>query len=117
MKYSTKQTIAIISGVFIALFGGVLSHTYRPYVYSHHINDFHFADTIGNLVCVPATALVLWALFRGKYSFPKGILYSIIVFIIFEFIVSVTFDWFDIIATLFSGIVTYLIYFLYKSYH
>ncbi len=30
----------IISGILIAAIGLVLSHTYRPYVYENHINDF-----------------------------------------------------------------------------
>ena len=43
----------IISGILIAAIGLVLSHTYRPYVYENHINDFHLADVIGSVVCVP----------------------------------------------------------------
>lgn len=37
----------IISGILIAAIGLVLSHTYRPYVYENHINDYHLADVIG----------------------------------------------------------------------
>lgn len=40
----------IISGILIAAIGLVLSHTYRPYVYENHINDFHLADVIGSVV-------------------------------------------------------------------
>ena len=45
----------IILGILIAVIGLVLSHTYRPYVYENHINDFHLADVIGSVVCVPTT--------------------------------------------------------------
>ena len=31
----------VISGTLIACIGLLLSHTYRPYVYENHINDFH----------------------------------------------------------------------------
>ena len=34
----------IISGILIVAIGLVLSHTYRPYVYENHINDYHLAD-------------------------------------------------------------------------
>ena len=34
-----------------------LSYTYRPYVYENHIDDFHLADVIGSIVCVPAAVL------------------------------------------------------------
>ena len=30
----------IISGILIVAIGLVLSHTYRPYVYENHINDY-----------------------------------------------------------------------------
>lgn len=44
----------VISGILIACIGLLLSYTYRPYVYENHINDFHLADVIGSIVCVPA---------------------------------------------------------------
>ena len=43
----------VISGILIACIGLLLSYTYRPYVYENHINDFHLADVIGSIVCVP----------------------------------------------------------------
>ena len=33
----------ILSGILIVAIGLVLSHTYRPYVYENHINDYHLA--------------------------------------------------------------------------
>lgn len=44
----------IILGSSIGIAGLILSHTYRPYIYENHIYDFHIADTIGSIVCVPA---------------------------------------------------------------
>ena len=40
----------IISGILIAVIGLVLSHTYRPYVYENHINDFHLAVSFAYLL-------------------------------------------------------------------
>ena len=45
----------IISGILIAVIGLVLSHTYRPYVYENHINDFHLADVIGSMALIADT--------------------------------------------------------------
>lgn len=47
----------VISGILIACVGLVLSYTYRPYVYENHIDDFHLADVIGSIVCVPVDML------------------------------------------------------------
>lgn len=116
MIYTKKQIFAIVAGLIIALISGVLSKTYRPYIYENQINDFHIADTISNWLAVPAATLFLWGLEKGKYTFKKGILYSVIAFIIFEFILSTTFDVLDIIATILSGCVTYLIYLTYKYF-
>lgn len=52
----------ILSGILIAAIGLVLSHTYRPYVYENHINDFHLADVIGSVVCVPAAVLCAYGI-------------------------------------------------------
>ena len=60
----------IISGILIAVIGLVLSHTYRPYVYENHINDFHLADVIGSVVCVPAAVLCAYGI-DSRYSIKQ----------------------------------------------
>ena len=117
MGYTKKHIVAVVSGLIVACICVVLSKTYRPYIYENHINDFHIADTISNWLAVPAATLFLWGIFKGRTKFKKGILYSVITFIIYEFILSATFDFWDIIATVLSGGITYLIYiFLLYSY-
>ena len=61
----------VISGILIACIGLLLSYTYRPYVYENHINDFHLADVIGSIVCVPAAVLCAYGI-HGRY-FDKAI--------------------------------------------
>ena len=56
----------IISGILIATIGLVLSHTYRPYIYENHINDFHLADVIGSVVCVPAALPIMSVIWSFK---------------------------------------------------
>ncbi len=36
----------ILGALFFFILGVVLSNTYRPYIYTNHIYDYHFADTI-----------------------------------------------------------------------
>lgn len=94
---------------FFFILGIVLSNTYRPYIYENHIFDFHLADTIGNLVAVPSLSLLLLAM-RKYESLSKAILYSIFVFTLYEIIPFGTFDFYDLIATYISGLLTYLIF-------
>ncbi|GHV09519.1 hypothetical protein FACS1894162_0250 [Bacteroidia bacterium] len=115
MGYAKKYIVAIISGLLIAFICFVLTNTYRPYIYANHINDFHFADTITNWLALPAGTLFFWGLHKGRYSFKKEILYAIGGLIIYEFI-GLTFDWYDIIATILSGGITFLFYFTYKYF-
>jgi hypothetical protein len=115
MGYTKKHIIAIISGLLIVFICTVLSKTYRPYIYANYINDFHLADTITNWLALPAGTLFFWGLHKGNDSFKKGILYAVVGLIIYEFI-GLTFDWYDIIATILSGGVTFLIYLAYKYF-
>ena len=97
----------IISGILIAAIGLVLSHTYRPYVYENHINDFHLADVIGSVVCVPAAVLCAYGI-DSRYSITIG---AAIVYIAYEFLglfhIHGTFDVYDIIAIIINSLVFY----------
>lgn len=61
-KSSYKYGRIFYYGLLVAVIGQVLSHTYRPYVYENHINDFHLADVIGSVVCVPAAVLCAYGI-------------------------------------------------------
>ena len=91
----------IISGILIAAIGLVLSHTYRPYVYENHINDFHLADVIGSVVCVPAAVLCAYGI-DNRYSIKQYTIGAAIVYIAYEFLelfhIHGTFDIYDIIG-------------------
>jgi hypothetical protein len=116
MSYTKKHIIAIVLGLIIAVICAVLLKTYRPYIYTNHINDFHLADTMTNWLALPSGTLFFWGLHKGRDTFKKGILYAIVSLIVYEFILSRTFDWYDIIASILSGCVTFIIYLVYKSF-
>ena len=102
----------IISGILIAVIGLVLSHTYRPYVYENHINDFHLADVIGSIVCVPAAVLFFYGI-DNRYSIKQYTIKGTIVYIAYEFLglflIHGTFDVYDIIAIIISSLLFYWI--------
>ena len=70
----------VISGILIACIGLLLSYTYRPYVYENHINDFHLADVIGSIVCVPAQVLCAYGI-HGRYSIKQYTIWAAIAYI------------------------------------
>ena len=107
----------IISGILIAVIGLVLSHTYRPYVYENHINDFHLADVIGSVVCVPAAVLCAYGI-DNRYSIKQYTIVAAIVYIAYEFLglfhIHGTFDVYDIIAIIISSLVFYRLCLLFR---
>lgn len=100
-------------GIAIGVIGLILSHSYRPYIYTNHIQDFHIADTIGSIVCVPAAVLFFYG-FNNKHSIKEYTIYAALTYISYEllgvFNIHGTFDWYDIIAIVISSILFYSIY-------
>jgi hypothetical protein len=117
MNLLSKKKISVIISIFLVLLSGILSNTYRPYIYKNHIYDFHFADTISSWLSIPAGSLFFFGIQRkNKYSFSQFIAINLIGFTFFELFLGSTFDYYDLVALYLSAIVTYLIYFLYKLY-
>jgi hypothetical protein len=96
-------------GLLITLLGILLSKTYRVYIYRNCINDFHLADTIGSLLCVPAGACFLYGLSTNE-SFEKIVSYVFLGNVLYELFALTSwhgvFDWFDLVAILVGTIIT-----------
>ena len=109
---SKKRKYLFISIAFFVL-GIILSYTYRQYIYKNNIFDFHFADTIGNLVAVPSSVCFFLAISRKDEKLEYLVGKIVLIYIGYEFLgllgIHGVFDWYDIIATIFSGIITYFI--------
>ena len=107
-----KWLYLFISITFFLL-GIILSHTYRKYIYINGIFDFHLADTIGNLVAVPSAVCFFLAVSNKKMKLESIISVIVLTFIGYEFLglfgLHGVFDWYDIIATVISGIITYFV--------
>lgn len=67
----------------------VLSYVYRPYAYSHHLNDFHLADCYTSFFGVPIIVCLTQAFYREegeKWSIPRNIIYAVLVFFAWELV-------------------------------
>jgi hypothetical protein len=108
VKINYTQTGIFIKLGICLLYGFFVNTYYRPYIYSHKINDFGLADIGNNITFIPGTYFLL-RLFNQKYIYsPKGdILYHFIALssieILSAFIPHIgTFDLKDIVG-LFVG--------------
>ena len=65
----TQLGIFIKIGIFL-LYGFLVNTYYRPYIYSHNINDFGLADVGNNITFIPGTYFLL-RLFNQKYIYSQ----------------------------------------------
>ena len=97
--------------LFLGVVSLVISYTYRPYIYSHHIYDLHLADSFSDLFAVPAS--LFWGIATnkdfGKYTIGFHIMIICIFLILYEFLISAITDVYDMIAVIVSGVFTWLI--------
>ena len=86
---------------------------YRPYIYSNNINDFHIADTLGNSLDTITTIFILIFLLsnekvKGNYLVVLGTV-SVTVFEIAHPLLGKSIDFWDILATLLTGGISFII--------
>lgn len=106
-----KKIISLVIGLSIVFIGVCLTNTYRIYIYSNNLYDYHLADTIGSLICVPASVFVFYSI-TNKKSIYFFIINSTIGFILYEILslskIHGTFDLYDIVAIIVGAVFTYL---------
>ena len=87
---------------------------YRPYIYSHQINDFHLADTLGNSLGTIATIFIFLGLIGNnevQHAFLiKTITISLILYEVVHPLLGKPMDFWDILATLFTGVACWVLY-------
>ena len=94
----------------------VLSYVYRPYAYSHHLNDFHLADCYTSFFGVPIIVCLTQAFYREegeKWSIPRNIIYAVLMFFAWELVdglLAKRIDWLDMIASVISACLMYVVY-------
>ena len=116
MKKTTSIILSILC-VFIAL---MLSLTYRPFVYSSNLKGIHWclANAIGNIFAIPAAVFFSSGINSNKIRIYKSIPMAVITFCAFELLglfgIHGTFDIWDIVASVISGVFLYLILMILK---
>ncbi len=105
------RVYSFLLSLFLFVGSLVISYTYRPYIYSHHICDLHLADSFSDLFAVPAMVFFQIAINKdfGKYTIGFHIMIICIFLILYEFLISATTDVYDMIAVIVSGVFTWLI--------
>ena len=99
----------LCASILIVLMYFVIGKTYRPYIYSHNIFDFHIADSFSDFLAVPASCLFCCAIRSNVYyRIEQLVLLSVMTFVGYEYI-GLTFDYYDMIAAVISGIPTAII--------
>ncbi|MFK5890254.1 MAG: hypothetical protein QM486_05940 [Flavobacteriaceae bacterium] len=112
---SDKQKLYLKIGIIIPVIGLLLTAFYRPYIYSHDINDFGFAAVIGSLVSVIGFCCFVWGFksFSNKEMNAQIILAIFIFSFLWEFFgylgIYGVFDWKDVVAGILSGLFTFFI--------
>lgn len=103
-----RRWVYLLLCVLCAGIGWLLSITYRPYVYANHINDWHLADSIGNIVAVPAAAFLFYAMQKTIRQTKLAVLIiDFFAWCLYEVVFSMTFDWWDILASLLMCFIMY----------
>lgn len=87
---------------------------YRPYIYSHHIFDYHIADTLGNSLGTVATVFVLIALLTSErvkgMVLVKIVPFSVALYEIAHPVLGKPIDMWDIAASLLTGAVCFMVF-------
>ena len=105
-----RRLFFLLGSVLCFLLGGLLTYFYRPVIYANHINDWHLADTIGNIVAVPAAAFLFYAVQKTvRFTKLTVLILDFLAWCLYEAFFSLNFDWWDILASLIMCFVTYLI--------
>ena len=88
--------------------------TYRPYIYSNSINDFHVADTLGNSLGTIAAVFVFLSILGRTISddlfLLRTVVISVFVYELAHPLLGKPIDVWDLIATLIGGILCEIIY-------
>lgn len=114
-KFTSYKLINISIGVLaLLIYEFIARPIYRPYIYANRINDFHIADTIGNSLGTLATVFIFIGLLtsellQGKYLM-RIIILGLVLYETAHPLLGKTIDIWDIIATLVTGVLSYLLF-------
>ena len=113
-RYSKQRMLNLLIGVSALVIYEVARVTYRPYIYSRGINDFHIADTLGNSLGTVATIFVFVSLLgrdrAQDYFLIRTVTISVLVYEVAHPLLGKPIDLWDIIATVLASIFSEILY-------
>ena len=116
---SKRRIINLAIGLGTVLLYEAARAYYRPYVYSQGINDFHFADTLGNSLGTVATVFVFVSLLgrdlAQDYFVIRTVTISVVVYELAHPLLGKPIDLWDMVATALAGIFCEVLYRLFHE--
>jgi len=115
------KRIYLIIGVIALVLAEIGRNYYRPFIYQNAINDFGFADSIGNSLGTIAIIFFVFALvmregFRKEPYFIGALVGWLLLYESAQTLIPGNcFDWNDVKATIGAGVLSYFAYILVKS--
>ena len=104
---SKRRIINMIIGLSAVLLYEAARAYYRPFIYSNEINDFHFADTLGNSLGTVATVFVFTSLLGHNhtqdYFLLRAVIISVLVYEVAHPLLGKPIDPWDMVATVIAG--------------
>lgn len=111
---SKRRIINLIIGLSAVVIYEIARVTYRPFIYSNNINDFHIADTLGNSLGTIATVFVFLSVLGRTITDDKFLLRTVAIAVfVYELahpLLGKPVDLWDLIATLVAGVLCEIIY-------
>lgn len=105
---SKRRLINIIVGISALLLTEAARTYYRPFIYAHHIYDFHIADTLGNSLGTVTTVFIFVALLgrdnARDYFLIRTVTISVLVFEVMHPLLGKPIDPLDMVATVLAGV-------------
>ena len=105
--HSKRRIINLLIGLGAVVLYEIARATYRPYIYSQGINDFHIADTLGNSLGTIATVFVFTSLLghdpAQEYFMIRTVTISVLLYEVAHPLLGKPIDPWDMLATILAG--------------
>jgi hypothetical protein len=114
--FSKQRLTNLVVGISAVILYETARAYYRPFIYSTEINDFHFADTLGNTLGTVATLFIFLALLGRDQSqdhfIMRAVILSVLVYELAHPLLGKPIDPLDMVVTILAGILCEGLYWL-----
>lgn len=106
--HSKRRVVNMLIGVGAVVLYEVARATYRPFINSHSINDFHIADTLGNSIGTVATVFFFVSLLGRErtqdFFLIRTVTIAVLVYELAHPLLGKSIDPWDMLATVLAGL-------------